>query len=348
MTILFCNISWMKHYAGRTRRDPPSGGGSFTDNEGYCGEECNFVPCEDGFVYGHFETIKGGVDRQVQIQRLGAGRTDLYVDGVDIVWTAPTLGSAPRAVVGWFRSARLYRVRQKFNGFPSNQHRKDEIASFQVRARRDDVFLLPVKQRRMKLERGPGWSGQVSWWYAEDTANPDAAAFVTAVRAMMDAGDVPSVTKNPGNTKAGRMGRAGSAADNPYQRYLLDYEITVHPRHAQLQERFKRYLAAQHPDVEFPACFRDDLRYAVGDGPCVMVEVKPTDRPNLRFAIRAAIGQLLDYRQDQGWTGRQLIVVETEVTRADDLRLAFDNRFGLSWPSDRGFEIVWPDETRGC
>ena len=33
------------------------------------------------------------------------------------------------------------------------------------------------------------------------------------------------------------------------------------------------------------------------------------------------MGQLLDYRQDQRWTGPQLIVVETEVTRADDLRL---------------------------
>jgi hypothetical protein len=74
-----------------------------------------------------------------------------------------------------------------------------------------------------------------------------------------------------------------------------------------------------------------------------MVEVKPTDAASLRFAIRTAIGQLLDYRQHQQWTGQQLIVVETEVTNADDLRLAFDSGFGLAWPEGtKGFKICWP------
>lgn len=79
-----------------------------------------------------------------------------------------------------------------------------------------------------------------------------------------------------------------------------------------------------------------------------MVEVKPTNPANLRYAIRAAIGQLLDYRQREGWIGPQLIVVEDKVHRADDLSLAFDNGFGLAWPKENGFEIVWPDGTTGC
>jgi hypothetical protein len=349
LTVLFCNISWMKHYAGRTTTDPPLGGGGFPVAEGYCGEECNFVPCEDGFVYGHFETIKGKVDRQVRIERLGAGLADDYVDGLDIVWTAPTLGNDPRTVVGWSRKARLYRHRQEFgDDFPSDQHRRDGITSFRVRAHRNDVFLLPVKERRMNLERGPGWSGQASWWYAEDTADTDAAAFVAAVKTMMDTGDVPPVTMRSRNRKAGRKGRAGAATGDTYQRYVREYEITVHPRHAELQKRFMAHLTAQHGSIEFPACVRDDLRYVVGGRSGVMVEVKPSDLPSLRFAIRTAMGQLLDYRQDQGWTGPQLIVVETEVARTDDLRLAFDNGFGLAWPSDDGFEVVWPDGTRGC
>ncbi|ESZ71239.1 hypothetical protein X726_28750 [Mesorhizobium sp. L103C105A0] len=32
-----------------------------------------------------------------------------------------------------------------------------------------------------------------------------------------------------------------------------------------------------------------------------MVEIKPTDAATMRFAIRAVIGQLLDYRQHQRW-----------------------------------------------
>jgi hypothetical protein len=339
----------MKHYAGRTTQDPPLGGGGFPVAKGYCGEECNFVPCEDGFVYGHFETIKRDVDRQVRIERLGADLADDYLDGLDIVWTAPTRGNDPRTVVGWSRKARLYRHRQEFgDDFPSDQHRRDGITSFRVRAHCDDVYLLPVKQRHMNLDRGPGWSGQASWWYAENTADPDAAEFVAAVRTMMDAGDVPPVPTRSRNRKAGRRGRTGAAAADPYQRYVRAYEISVHPRHDELQKRFMTYVVGQHRDIEFPACVRDDLRYVVGGRPGVMVEIKPTDASSLRFAMRVAIGQLLDYRQDQAWTGPQLIVVETKVTLPDDLRLAFDNGFGLAWPSGEGFEVLWPDGTCGC
>ncbi|MBV9929721.1 MAG: hypothetical protein JO013_02100 [Alphaproteobacteria bacterium] len=329
-----------------TRR---SAAADFRFSKAFCGEECNFVPCEDGFVYGHFETIKGQRDRQVRIERLGAGLADDYVDGIDIVWTAPTRGNDPRTVVGWFRNARLYRHRQEFGeDFPSDRHRRDDISSFRVRARSDDVFLLSVNQRRFNLERGPGWSGQASWWYAEDTADRDAAEFVATVRTLMDTGRIAPVARRSRNRNAGRKRRAGAAAGHPYQRYLRAYEMTVHPRHDGLQKRFVAHLAGRHRGVDFPSCARDDLRYVVKGKACVMVEVKPTEASTVRFAIRTAIGQLLDYRQDQGWTGPQLILVETEVTRADDLRLAFDNGFGLAWPSGRGFEVVWPDGRRGC
>jgi hypothetical protein len=348
MPLLFCNISWMKHYAGRTSKDPPLGGGGFPVAEGYCGEECNFVPCEDGFVYGHFETIKGKGDRQVRIERLGARKSDDLIEGLDIVWTAPTRGNDPRTVVGWSRNATLYRSRQLFGDeFPSEQHRRDEIGSYRVRAASANVFLLPVKQRHMNLERGPGWSGQTSWWYAEDTIDPEATKFVAAVREMIDSGKVPPVTTLPRHRKAGRKGRAGAAASDPYQRYVAKYEVTIHPRHDKLQESFKAFLAGQHQEINFPPCVRDDLRYVVQGCPGVMVEVKPTDAATVRYAIRAAIGQLLDYRQDQRWKGPQLIVVETEVAAENDLLLAFDNGFGLAWPSESGFIVRWPDGRRG-
>lgn len=75
-----------------------------------------------------------------------------------------------------------------------------------------------------------------------------------------------------------------------------------------------------------------------------MVEIKPADAATMRFAIRAAIGQLLEYRQHQRWTGRQVILVSAKVTSKNDLSLAFDNGFGLAWPiGTGGFEIRWPD-----
>jgi len=341
--VLFCNISWMKYYAGRTEKDPPLGGGGFPRTEGYCGEECNFIPCEDGFVYGHFETIKGEEDRQVRIERLGGQIGDEYIDGIDIVWTAPTKGNDPRTVVGWSRNARLYRHRQLFGDDPpSDQHHMDEIMSFRVRARSEDVFLLPVKDRSMDLGRGAGWSGQASWWYAERTDDPDAAEFVRMVINTIEAGTLPAITTKLRNRKAGKNTRSGAAAKEPYQRYVKKYEVTIHPRHDKLQASFAAFLRKSYSKVGFPVCHRDDLRYQIEGETAVMVEVKPTDPTSLRYAIRAAIGQLLDYRQHQRWTDRQLIVVETEVSNADDLGLAHENGFGIAWPSKRGFTIKWP------
>ncbi len=344
MPVLYCNISWMKYYAGRRTSDPPLGGGGFPVAEGYCGEECNFVPCDDGFVYGHFEIMKKDRDREVHIERLGAKRTDAFIDDVDIVWTAPKQGKDPRVVVGWSKNARLYRNRQHFHGsYPSAQHKKDEIKSYQVKARTEEVFLVPHAERTMELSRGDGWSGQTSWWYAEDTTNPDAMRFVAAVKAMMKGHRNPAIPLASPRKSLGRKGRAGAATSDAYQRYIRSYEVKIHPRHHDLQNRFKAFLSYHHAKVDFPSCFRDDLRYAIKGKPEVMVEVKPTDAASLRFAIRTAIGQLLDYRQHQQWTGQQLIVVETEVTNADDLRLAFDSGFGLAWPEGtKGFKICWP------
>ena len=66
----------------------------------------------------------------------------------------------------------------------------------------------------------------------------------------------------------------------------------------------------------------------------------------LERANRAAIGELLDYRQNQQWTGPQLIVVETKVASEDELRLALDNGLGSAWSSRDGFKTRWPDSRR--
>lgn len=288
MPVLFCNVSWMTHYAGRSVEDPPLGGGGFPVAEGYCGEECNFAPGDDGYVYGHFETIKGKVDRQVRIENLGADGADDFIDGIDIVWTAPEKGNDPRVVVGWYRDARLYRHRQLFNGDePSAQHREDGIRSFRVRTRVENAFLLPPKQRTFRLSRGKGWSGQASWWYAERTTNGEARKFVSNVMQVINGQPAIAVQASGKGRKGGRAGRAGAAASEAYQRYVREYEATVHPQHDKLQKRFVAFLRKQYPQVEFPSCFRDDLRYAVKGKPDVMVEIKPADAATVhrRLAI---------------------------------------------------------------
>ncbi|MGX5802629.1 hypothetical protein ACWGS9_15455 [Bradyrhizobium sp. Arg314] len=266
----------MEHYAGRDPEDPPRGGGRFPETEGYCGEELNFLACEDGYVYGHFETIKGEEDRLVNIERLGAGPNDEFLDGVDIVWTAPVEGRDPRCVVGWYRNARIYRDRQRFNGqHPSTRHMVDEIISFRVKARTEDVRLLPPDQRGKTLERGPGWSGQVSWWYAEDSKNRKAQSFVRAIKELLEERSKPNGRK-PAVERNKR--RAGEAASSAYSRYVSAYEAVINPRHSKLQRKFERCLTGLYPGVVFPPTFCDDLRYIDDRGEEVMVEIKPTDR----------------------------------------------------------------------
>lgn len=343
MPLLFCNIAWMKNYAGRDPNDPPKGGGGYVVSEGRAGEELNFLAADDSYVYGHFETIKNAVDRQVKIERLGASKSAEFIDGVDVVWTAPVDGKDPRCVIGWYRNARVYRDRQMFDGvYPSGQHELDEILSFRVRARAADVYLVPLSKRdeNLYLQRGEGWSGQASWWYADDTSDPDAKSFVRSMRAIIS-GKAPSFARPPARSRVKH--RAGQAAAEGYTKYLKLHEVRVSPRHNKLEKLFTDYLRRTVRDVQFLPTFCDDMRFTDGKGQDVMVEVKPTGPSTIRFAIRTAIGQLLDYRQHQRWEGKQLIVVETEVTKADDRALALGHGFGLAWPLDDGdFKVVWP------
>ena len=257
--------------------------------------------------------------------------------------TAPIDGKDPRCVIGWYENARVYRDRQRLDGiYPSAQHELDEILSFRVRARAKDAHLIPFSKRdeRIYLQRGEGWSGQASWWYADDTTDPEAKSFVKSIRAMI--GDkVPSYARPPVRSRVKH--RAGQAATEGYAKYVKRHEVQVTPRHSKLEKLFREYLQRTVHGVRFLPTFCDDMRFTDGKGQDVMVEVKPTEASTVRFAIRTAMGQLLDYRQHQRWEGRQLIVVETEVTKADDRALALGNGFGLAWPLENGdFKVVWP------
>ncbi|MBW9089827.1 hypothetical protein JNB91_18590 [Rhizobium wenxiniae] len=343
MPLLFCNIAWMKNYAGRDAKDPPKGGGGYVVSEGRAGEELNFVEADDGYVYGHFETIKDNVDRDVKIERLGTSTSAEFIDGVDVVWTAPVDGKDPRCVIGWYKNARVYRKRQRFDGvYPSGQHELDDVLSFRVRARAEDAHRIPVSKRDegLYLGRGKGWSGQASWWYADDTTDPAAQNFVEGIRTIIR-GEIPAFDRPPVRSRVKH--RAGQATADGYTRYVERHEVRVSPRHNKLEKRFKDYLQRTVRGLQFLPTFCDDMRFIDGKGQEVMVEVKPTEVSSIRFAIRTAMGQLFDYRQQQRWEGRQLIVVETEVTKADDKALALENGFGLAWPSEGGdFKVLWP------
>ncbi len=151
-----------------------------------------------------------------------------------------------------------------------------------------------------------------------------------------------SVTaKKTTSTSKGVTNKNGAAPPtDPVVRYLKSHEIEVSPEHHKLQSRFEAWLDT---DSGVANENRVDFRYRDKDGGLVLVEVKPCDDSSARFAIRTAIGQLLDYGQLEGKKHKALILISVKPPSELDEGLAIKNGFGLAYPLGRGFHIVWPD-----
>jgi hypothetical protein len=109
-----------------------------------------------------------------------------------------------------------------------------------------------------------------------------------------------------------------------------------------LQTAFETFLRSTKAKKITANTDRVDVRYHdVSLGPA-LAEIKPTEPQTVRFAVRAAIGQLLDYHQRHGGEPRLLIVISCEPSHSDDLDLALDNGFGVAWQAGKQFEVRWP------
>lgn len=130
-------------------------------------------------------------------------------------------------------------------------------------------------------------------------------------------------------------------SSTPYVRWLKEQEIAVSPRHHDLQSRFKSYISGRCTSL---AENRRgvDLQYVCPSRGFILVEVKPCEPATARFAIRTALGQLLDYRQSASGSSRLLIVLETSPPLEKDIQLALGNGVGIAWPKGAGFDVRWP------
>ena len=179
MPKLFCHIAWMREYKGHHRIDgqidQPERGGRYVVENGEAFECCNFLPDENGMVYGHVETWKGdedGFDAQIRIENLGANEGAPHIDGTDVIWTA-THDTGGKRVVGWYRNARVYRERQTHKQYPTVQHETDGVNSYRITAKQEDVTLI-AENNRMTFNPNKvksGWPGQNSIFYPSNYVN---------------------------------------------------------------------------------------------------------------------------------------------------------------------------------
>jgi hypothetical protein len=138
---------------------------------------------------------------------------------------------------------------------------------------------------------------------------------------------------------------SGSAppASKPYLRYMQQYELIISPRHHALQARFTKFIKKLGVTRILSNTAGVDLQFFSNIRGYVLAEIKPCDKSNARFALRTAIGQLLDYRQRHNETSLSLLVVLEVQPSNEDINLALENGFGISYEGDDDFFVRWPD-----
>ena len=337
--MVFCNIGWMSRYRGLVGQpDNIVGGGRWVRENKTGHEVCNFLPCADGYVYGHVELIRGETDRQIRIENWGGG--DDFLSDVNLVWTATHPDQGGRRIVGWYRKATIFRNRQHFEPPPSKQHSLDSIKSYRIRALAKDAYVLGLDDRTLVMPRGAGWMGQTAWWSPPDEATRDVRQFIRDVRQLVDRG-VGATHVGKTDSDSGPAKYSPGTAKDPYVRYVQAHEIHIDPKHNELQSQFEGFLSSEgatHAQANLESV---DLRYLDPRQGNVLVEIKPCERTNARYTIRMAMGQLLDYRQRTKGELSLLIVIEVEPNDQDRL-LATANGFGIAYPSKGTFRVIWP------
>lgn len=234
MPLLVCHVGWMNLYEGLVGKpDRIVGGGSYVQKHGAGGEVCNFLRCNDGYDYGHVETMKKKKNRPISIELLCADKDADHIDGVDVLWTATHPMERSRRIIGWYQNARVFRDRQYFDTYPSLQHRRDKLGSFRIRARGADAVLVPLDERTLKLGHGKGWIGQANWWFPEDSKNARVKSFVGEARRLMSPTSGVSLTKRMatkrgkwgGNSDPERKVAVEAAAIAVVKAYFAEYQI---------------------------------------------------------------------------------------------------------------------------
>ena len=336
--LFFCNIGWMNRYEGlRGKPDKIVGGGKYIDENKTGHEVCNFLVARDGYVYGHVETIKKDKDRAIRLEAFGGRGNE--VSGIDVVWTATDPDEGGRRVVGWYKNATVFRERRAFPRPPSKQHARDHVTTYRIKALAKDVTRLSLDERKLGMGKGPGWMGHTPWWTPPNNPSENIRKFLEKVQNLING---QKVIKNTRSSKRGQVSsKSPSAATDPYVRYVQAYEVEVTPQHNELQERFERYLRSCKIIDLKPNVGNVDLRFRNSERGLVLVEVKPCHPKNARYAIRSAMGQLLDYRHRTTEKTSMLIVLEVKP-KSNDLDLAISNGFGVAYPTQQEFKLVWP------
>lgn len=168
--LLFCRVGWMNYYQGNLEEDPISGGGWYVDRYGYGHEIFNFLPDEEGNLYGFVQV--GG---EMSIWRLGAKFDESSVTGVTVIWCASPAYSLH--IVGWYKNATAFQRPQACPKHLMGKRllpRSGDSWTFRFVAKEQNAVLLPIDERNFEVPRATtssGGFGRRNIWYADSDRN---------------------------------------------------------------------------------------------------------------------------------------------------------------------------------
>lgn len=148
-------------------------------------------------------------------------------------------------------------------------------------------------------------------------------------------------TNRPPKSSNTGAAKSASTAVDPFVRYLTKSEIVINPQHHPLQSRFEAYITTKNATGVAANVACVDVRFSLPERGRVIAEVKPCSSDEARFAIRSAMGQLLDYAQRDGADPAKLIVLG-EKPSTENCDLALSNGFGIAYPQGDSFRMLWP------
>lgn len=189
--LLFCNIGWMEHYQGITTYDHIVGGGKNVALKGLGGEVCNFLPLR-GQCFGFVQPRGAQANEEIAIHigKLEANKDDAYVDNIDVVVTALKPGGGTY-IVGWYKNARVFREKQALIK-PSKIHSANKVKSFRFQASCENVTLLPVDLRTVRVPRGKDGMGTANIWYPDVNKNK---TLIDRIRKLIKSGSDDEIPK---------------------------------------------------------------------------------------------------------------------------------------------------------
>ena len=163
MRIIFCNITYLRYYDGRTAGElTPVTGGRWVKENSDAHEKWNFLNM-DGKCYGYVQ----GISDTMHIEKFdGVSSASQTADDVTVIWCASRGDKI--VIIGWYEHATAYRSLMPCFVTPISG--LERCYWFETEA--ENAYLLPENMRTYKIDRaaiagqGKGF-GRYNYWFAD-------------------------------------------------------------------------------------------------------------------------------------------------------------------------------------